>query len=164
MSSLLRTLGSSDSPLANPRRYRDASSSLLDHGEFVVGEAEVDGVAAGVSGSGSPASFGFHEADITVKQKSIASDEFMLYDKCMTETQNLTAEFIASLNEGDCIIFRKAGTRRWSMAVSIINPQATYGFVKVGFSSGRTKILSTHLLIDVAVFYRAPATPSGDNP
>ena len=78
------TLSCSNRALTNPRRDGGLTRRALDHGEFVVGQSEVDGVAARVSGGGSSArSFVFHETDITVKQKTLASHELMLYDKYM---------------------------------------------------------------------------------
>jgi hypothetical protein len=56
------------------------------------------------------------------------------------EATKLTKEFIATLQIGDCIQFRNVGGQ-WSMAVTVILRNAELGFVKVAYSSGRTKRL-----------------------
>lgn len=90
---LLDALRSGYGPLSYPGGHGQLAGRVLNHGELVVGESEVDRVGSSLAGGGPAAgSFVFHETDITVKQKTLASPELMLYDKYMnthtTTTQN----------------------------------------------------------------------------
>ena len=90
---LLGALRGGDGLVSYPGGDGQVAGRALDYGQLIIGESEVDGVASGVAGGGPAAgSFVFHETDITVKQKSLASGDLMLYDKDMnthtTTSQN----------------------------------------------------------------------------
>lgn len=85
------TLSGSDDAIAYPCRDGHVARRPFDQGKLIIGQPEVYGVAARIACGGSSArSLRFHVADITVKQKTLASPELMLYDKDMNTTSATT--------------------------------------------------------------------------
>lgn len=97
---LLDALGGGYGALSYPGGDRHLAGRALDHAELVVSQPQVDSVGPGVAGDRSSAGafLGSHDADFTVKQKSLAMAELTLYDKAMTTSTTIQPRDAA---EGD---------------------------------------------------------------
>lgn len=126
---LLHALSGGYGSLAYPGGDGSLAGRVLDHGELIVGESEVDGVRSSVAGGGPAAgSFGFHESDYTVKQKILAISYLVLYTKYMsnhtTTSQNAAHRTDAAWVKSNGKEFRVDGELYLSEYVNLFTGQS----------------------------------------